>query len=277
MLEPGLYVVATPIGNLGDLSSRAIQTLSVVSTIYAEDTRHTQKLLSHFDIQTELRSLHQHNEAHRIDEVKSRIRSGDSIALVTDAGTPGISDPGSYIVSELLKDSLKVAPIPGASSLTSALSAAGYDHLDSGTLWLGFLPNKSKARREKISEIQAFSGVVTFLESPHRIKATASDLQELMPEREITVCRELTKRYETVSRMTCDALPEYIGEGVKGELTLVLGPVPPTDANDPEDALVALEKLLDAGLSAKDASKAIATLYGLPKRDLYRHAIQRAD
>ena len=184
MLKPGLYLVATPIGNLGDLTPRAAEVLTTAHRVYAEDTRHTQKLFNHFDIHTELRSLHQHNEASRAAEIKQSILNGEAIALVTDAGTPGVSDPGSTIVDALLADEMAVSPIPGASSLSAALSVSGFDHGEFGTLWAGFLPQKRKARRDTLAKFEKFPGVVVFLESPHRIEACATDLSEIFGERE---------------------------------------------------------------------------------------------
>ena len=273
MLSPGLYLVATPIGNLHDLSPRAIEVLSKAERVYAEDTRHSQKLLNHFDIPADLRSLHQHNEASRYPEIKARIEAGSALALITDAGTPGISDPGAAIVRELHNDALTVIPIPGASSLSAALSVSGFNHGEAGTLWYGFLPQKHKARRDTISTFESFEGVVVFLESPHRIESCATDLAELLGDRELVVCRELTKKFETVYRTTCTRFVELSTEAARGELTLVLGPkaAPATDESEAA-ALAALEKLLDAGLSAKDASKAASIIFGVAKKPLYNAA-----
>ena len=275
MLKPGLYLVATPIGNLGDLTPRAAEVLTTAHRVYAEDTRHTQKLFNHFDIHTELRSLHQHNEASRAAEIKQSILNGEAIALVTDAGTPGISDPGSTIVDALLAAEMTVSPVPGASSLSAALSVSGFDHAEHGTLWAGFLPQKRKARRDILANFQRFPGVVVFLESPHRIEACAGDLSEFFGERELVVCRELTKKFETVYRTTCSAFPSISKEAARGELTLVLGPGSVNVDSEEGDALEALYKLLDAGFSAKDASKAASLLFDIPKKVLYTAAIAK--
>ena len=275
MLKPALYLVATPIGNLGDLSPRAAEVLSAAERVYAEDTRHTQKLFNHFDIHTELRSLHQHNEASRAAEIKQSILNGGVIALVTDAGTPGISDPGSTIVNALLAAEMAVSPIPGASSLSAALSVSGFDHGEFGTLWAGFLPQKRKARRDTLAKFERFPGVVVFLESPHRIEACADDLSELLGDRELVICRELSKKYETVYRTTCNAFPSLGKEAARGELTLVLGPSTVQAESDQSDALEALDKLLNAGFSAKDASKAASLLFDVPKKVLYTAAIAK--
>lgn len=273
MLSPGLYIVATPIGNLGDLSERALETLRGVSRIYAEDTRHSQKLLNHFDIRVELRSLHQHNELSRAPEIIELTRSGAAVALITDAGTPGISDPGSAVVGAALQAAQAVIPIPGASALAAALSASGFDHGQDGTLWQGFLPQKSKARRDLITRLAGFPGVVVFLESPHRIEACAKDLAEIMGERPLVVCRELTKKYETILRTTCSNFPTQSSDSARGELTLVLGPTPPLPSTEVESrALDALASLLAAGFSAKDASKAASVVFGVSKKTLYAAA-----
>ena len=193
--------------------------LSAAERVYAEDTRHTQKLFNHFDIHTELRSLHQHNEASRAAEIKQSILNGGSvIALVTDAGTPGISDPGSTIVNALLAAEMAVIPVPGASSLSAALSVSGFDHGEFGTLWAGFLPQKRKARRDTLAKFERFPGVVVFLESPHRIEACADDLSELLGDRELVICRELTKKYETIYRTTCNAFPSLGKEAARGRI-----------------------------------------------------------
>ena len=275
MLKPALYLVATPIGNLGDLPPRAAEVLSAAHRVYAEDTRHTQKLFNHFDIHTELRSLHQHNEASRASEIQQSILNGEAIALVTDAGTPGISDPGSTIVNVLLEAKVTVCPVPGASSLSAALSVSGFDHGEFGTLWFGFLPQKRKARRDTLAKFERFPGVVVFLESPHRVEACADDLSDLFGDRELVVCRELTKKYETVYRTTCKAFPSLSKEAARGELTLVLGPGAAKVDSDEDEALEALYKLLDAGFSAKDASKAASILFDIPKKILYTAAIAK--
>jgi len=276
MLSAGLYLVATPIGNLEDLTPRALSVLENVSRVYAEDTRHTQKLLNHFSLKVDLRSLHQHNEMSRFPEISDLVADGSAVALVTDAGTPGVSDPGSAIVDSLLKANLPVIPIPGASSLSTALSVSGFDHGDVGTLWKGFLPQKPKARRTVLAELARFAGVVVFLESPHRIQACAEDLAELLDDRELVVCRELTKRFETIYRTTCKEFPALSEDAARGELTLVLGPSGSSEAeasDEHREALAALDALLQAGWSAKDASKAASTIFKVSKKLLYNVAI----
>ena len=276
MLNPGLYLVATPIGNLQDLSPRAIDVLRGALRVYAEDTRHSQKLLNHFDIQADLRSLHQHNEVSRYPEIKDLVEAGNALALITDAGTPGISDPGAAIVSALHDDDLSVYPVPGASSLAAALSVSGFDHGTAGTLWHGFLPQKQKARRDTIERFDQFEGVVVFLESPHRIQACAKDLADLLDDRALVVCRELTKKFETVYRTTCEQFVSKSEEASRGELTLVLGPKSaPAEDDAVQEAISAVFQLLDAGLSAKDASKAASIVFGVSKKILYNAAIER--
>jgi len=266
-----LFIVATPIGNLADFSERGITTLRNVAVVYAEDTRHSRVLLDHFGIATPLRSLHEHNEAARSAEVQAALERGDDVALLTDAGTPAVSDPGAEVVRRLAASAAQVTPIPGASALTAALSVAGFPVGEAGVWFIEFLPSKGSERAATVAAVVAHPGVVVFFEAPHRLAAALRALATLQPTREACACRELTKMHEEVRRGTLAQLAEW-AEAIepRGELTLVLGPfalphVPPEEAAI--DA--ALGRCLDAGLSARDAATAVAAMLELPRRLVY--------
>ncbi len=266
-----LFVVATPIGNLGDFSQRAIDTLRAVATVYAEDTRRSRVLLDHFGVRTSLRSLHEHNEAERAGEVQHALEGGSDVAVLTDAGTPAVSDPGAELVRRLAAAGVRVSPIPGASALTAALSVAGFPVNDAGVLFAEFLPPKGKERAQALARLTRHAGVAVFFEAPHRIADTLGELAALQPSRDVCVCRELTKLYEEARRGTLAELSQWAQEGeVKGELTLVLAPFALEAVSADEAAIdAALSRCLAAGLSARDAATAVAAVLELPRRDVY--------
>ena len=199
-IRPALYVVATPIGNLGDITQRAIDILSGVSLVAAEDTRHSQKLLAHLGVNAKLVSLHEHNERNKAESLINSILSGESIALVSDAGTPLISDPGYILVRTAIESGVSVIPVPGASALIAALSASGM--ASDRFLFEGFLPAKSSAKLKKLESLKKESGTVIFYESPHRVLATLESMVEVLgPERRIAMARELTKTFETIKTL----------------------------------------------------------------------------
>lgn len=216
-----LYIVATPIGNLGDITLRALETLKSVDFILCEDTRHTQKILNHFEIKTPTISYHQHSDEKKLREIKEILESGKSLALVTDAGTPGISDPGNNLIRQLTIEqfnNLTITPVPGPSALTAALSISGFD--TSKVLFLGFPPHKGRAKFFK--EVAEAQHTVAFYESNHRIKKCLGELAEVLDKkRQICVCRELTKQFETIYRGTIDEILQMkILE--KGEFVIVI-------------------------------------------------------
>ncbi len=213
-----LYIVATPIGNLGDITLRALETLKSVDFILCEDTRHTQKILNHFEIKTPTISYHQHSDERKLREIKEILASGKSLALVTDAGTPGISDPGNKLVSVITDHQSPVVPIPGPSALTAALSVSGFD--TSKVLFLGFPPHKGRAKFFK--EVAEAKHTVVFYESNHRIKKCLGELAEILDKkRQVCVCRELTKQFETIYRGTIDEILQMkILE--KGEFVIII-------------------------------------------------------
>lgn len=219
-----LYIVATPIGNLSDITLRALEVLKQVDLILCEDTRHTQKLLNHYNIKTPTLSYHQHSRLTKIEQIIKLLKTGKNLALVTDAGTPGISDPGGKLVSEVisqLSDSVNIVSIPGPSALTSSLSVSGL-RTDSFT-FLGFLPTK-KGRETLFKEISESKRTVAFYESPHRILKTLESLNQHILVREIVVCRELTKMFESIYRGTpSEVLEKLKRDKIKGEFVVIVG------------------------------------------------------
>lgn len=271
-----LYVVATPIGNLDDITLRALQVLRSVAIIAAEDTRMTARLLQHFTIQARLMAVHEHNERSAATRLIELLRSGKSVALVSDAGTPGISDPGAIVVSLVRQAGLRVVPIPGANAAISALSAAGMMHPH--FLFYGFLPHKAAQRRRELAQLRDLSHTLIFYESPHRILECVADLADVLGGgREITIARELTKVFETVyscqlqdARAWLDADPWR----QKGEFVLLVAGTPERqpESVSPEARRV-LETLM-AELPLKQAVKLAAAITGTKKNALYQLALQ---
>ncbi len=217
-----LYVVATPIGNLEDLSPRAVKTLQMVDLVASEDTRVTRKLLTRFGIKAPLISLFEHNERKRVSQLTRRLEEGKSVALVSDAGTPLVSDPGYRLVKEVVDKGFRVVPIPGPSALLAALSVSGLptDHFT----FVGFLPRKQTKRRRELQHLAELSHTLVIYESPRRILKTLRDIDEIMGKRQVVLCRELTKKYEEILRgRPLEILRNLEGGTIKGEITLVVG------------------------------------------------------
>ncbi|MEK6796134.1 MAG: 16S rRNA (cytidine(1402)-2'-O)-methyltransferase [Spirochaetota bacterium] len=223
-MTPGLYVVATPIGNLKDITYRAVETLRDVSFIAAEDTRRTMILLNAYDIKKELISYHGHSDERRMERIIERMQAGESCALVSEAGTPGISDPGVRLISNAREANIPVIPIPGASAFVTLLSVAGIP--TNGVLFVGFLPPKSGSRRNRLTELcTAEKKVIVLYESVHRITALAADIAAVFPpETPVVIGRELTKQFETIRRFCSKDLLDYSENGsiIKGEFTLII-------------------------------------------------------
>lgn len=272
---PGtLYVVATPIGNLEDMTFRAIRVLQTVDVIAAEDTRHTGKLLQHFQIKTPQISYHEHNRTQRLPELLAQLQRGQSIALVTDAGMPGISDPGYELVSACADVGMTVVPIPGASAVITALSASGLPS-DRFT-FEGFLPTKGKERRDRLEALALESRTMVLYEAPHRVLQTLQDLaQALSPERSIVAARELTKMHEEFWRGTiAEAVKEFGDRQPQGEFTLVVAGAQVEQPILSETAILAeLTDLLRQGLSRSSASRQLAERTALPRRQIYQLAL----
>lgn len=264
-----LFVVATPIGNLEDLSVRALRTLREVSLIAAEDTRHSRKLLSHFSIDTPLISYHEHNQRERRELLLRSLESGD-VALITDAGTPAISDPGADLVAAAHAAGHVVSPIPGPSSLAAAVSASGL--IDGPFLSLGFLPRERGPRQIAIGRAGASRLPLVLFESPHRLGATLADLEAALGDRDAVLMRELTKLHEEVRPGTLRTLRNWAeGAPGRGEVVLVVAGAK-DEAASPQDATSVIAALRRSGLSPSKAAREAAAITGLPRSELYEMA-----
>jgi len=269
---PGiLFVVATPIGNLEDITLRALRVLrEEVHLIACEDTRQTSKLLEHYGVHKPMVSYHEHNEAARVPDILEALRRGENVALVSDAGTPLLSDPGYRIVTAAVESGVSVVPIPGASAAIAALAGSG---LPTDEFWfIGFLPQKAAARRNTLIEIARHAGTVIAYESPHRIIETLSDIAEILKDRPIVLARELTKLYEEFIRGTAAEIRAHLitNQSARGEMTLVIGKGEQRETDVDADEEIA--RLQEAGMTRMDAIKAVAKRMGLPKREVYRRA-----
>jgi 16S rRNA (cytidine1402-2'-O)-methyltransferase len=273
-LEPALYVVGTPIGNLEDITLRALRVLRSVDRIACEDTRQTQKLLNHYEIRTPTVSYHDHNEMTRAPELIVHLEDGESIALVTDAGMPGISDPGFRLISLAVRHGIRVVPVPGASAFLSALVASG---LPGETFkFNGFLPSKSGQRKQMLEQVRDLPRTQIFYDAPHRIIETLKDIVEVMgPVRHIVVAREVTKIHEEFLRGRAEDVlrtAEQRGE-LKGEITLLIGK--PEENGRPAAAKETVAQMVsrlmqDDSLEEKDALKRVAKELGIGKSEAYR-------
>ncbi|MDM9582540.1 MULTISPECIES: 16S rRNA (cytidine(1402)-2'-O)-methyltransferase [unclassified Nostoc] len=273
--KPGtLYVVGTPIGNLEDITFRAVRILQTVDIIAAEDTRHTGKLLQHFQVKTPQVSYHEHNRTSRIPELLEHLVNNKAIALVSDAGMPGISDPGYELVKACIEAGIPVVPIPGASAAITALSAAGLP--TDRFVFEGFLPAKTQQRQEHLESLQTESRTLIFYESPHRLRDTLQDLAEIWgSDRQIVLGRELTKLYEEFWRGTiAEAIAYYSQREPQGEYTLVVAGIPASQPQLTEQELKAeLKQLISQGISRSQASRQLAKFTSLPRRQLYQLAL----
>jgi 16S rRNA (cytidine1402-2'-O)-methyltransferase len=268
-LQPGLYLVATPIGNLADISLRALSVLARADVIAAEDTRHSKKLLSHFDIAGERTPYHEHNAAKERPRILSRLRAGASVALISDAGTPLISDPGYKLVREALDEGFLVTSIPGPSAPLAALTSAG---LPTDTfLFAGFLPPKSGQRRARLEELKSIPATLVFFESATRLAKSLTDMAELLGARTAAVARELTKLHETITRGTLDRLATEFSEGsaLKGELVVVIAPPIEDSAGISDEKIVEqLGKALNLE-SFRDAVRSVSEVLQVPRSRVY--------
>lgn len=268
-LEPALYLVATPIGNLSDITLRGLQTLAGADMIACEDTRVTRVLLSRYGIESRPFAYHEHNANRAGPALVAALREGKSVALVSDAGTPLISDPGFRLVEQAVAADIRVIPIPGASAPLAALVASGLP--SDSFFFAGFLPNREKARRDRLEQLRAVPATLMFFESPRRLKKSLLACSEqLGPDRPAAVCRELTKMYEEVRRGSLGDLAEHFHKrpDIKGEIVLVIGP-PVDSAVSQQDAEDLLRDLAQSLSPAKAASEA-ARQTGLPRKELYQ-------
>ena len=270
-----LYVVATPIGNLRDISLRALDVLANVDRVVAEDTRNSSILLQHHGINAKLMSLHQHNERERSEQIVEHLAAGQSFALVSDAGTPGISDPGAILVECVRRAGYSVVPIPGASALVTALSASGMQTLPFG--FYGFLPVKSAARKKYLASLRGQTGTLIFYEAPHRVMECIDDLTELLgASRDVVIARELTKLFETIHHCKLGEAARWLAADsnrLKGEFVLMVsGAALDADVADAELERV-LQLLLAEELSVKQAAKLSAAILGASKNTAYERAL----
>ncbi len=269
-----LYVVGTPIGNLEDMTFRAVKILQSVDAIAAEDTRHTGKLLQHFQIKTPQVSYHEHNRNERLPELLNKLSEGKAIALVTDAGMPGISDPGYELVKACAEAGIEVVPIPGATAGITALSASGLP--THRFVFEGFLPASGQERQQRLESLQAESRTLIFYEAPHRVRETLQDLAQYLGEnRSIVLARELTKLHEEFWRGSIgEAIVHYNQQEPKGEFTLIVAGAEVEVPVLSEEALKAeLQQIMAQGVSRSQASRQLAQLTKLPRRQLYQLAL----
>lgn len=271
-----LYIVATPIGNLEDITLRAINVLENVDLIAAEDTRHTLKLLNHLNISKPMISYHRHNEKLRVDVLLKELKDGKDIALVSDAGTPGICDPGEEIIKKCIEEKIKVIPIPGACAMINALITSGID--TSEFSFLGFLPLNKKNRRNKLEEIKNSNKTIILYEAPHKLKNTLNDLKDILKDRKIVIAREITKIHEEYIRGTVDEIFKIV-DNLKGEMILIIDKN--ENINKIEDDLNNLtleehyEFYKNQGLEKKEIIKKIAKDRNVNKNEIYKMFINK--
>ena len=270
-----LYIIATPIGNLEDITLRAIRILKEVDLIAAEDTRHTLKLLNHLEISKPLISYHRHNEEIRTEELIKELKTGKNIGLVSDAGTPGICDPGEEIIKKCIEESIKVVPIPGACAMINALITSGISTKE--FIFLGFLPLNKKSRKEKLEEIKNANKTIILYEAPHKLKNTLNDLSDILQSREVVLARELTKIHEEYIRGTVKELMEKT-DNLKGEMILIIE----KNNKDNEEEINSLNNLTleehynfyeKRGLNKKEIIKKIAKDRNVSKNEIYQYFI----
>lgn len=267
-----LYLVATPIGNLQDITLRALETLKSVDIIAAEDTRHTLKLLNHFGISKPLISFYRHNEDIKTNTVIEKLINGENIALVSDAGTPGISDPGTILVQEAIKNNIKVISIPGACAFITALTCSGMD--TKSFRFIGFLPTNKKLRKEKLLSLRSENDILIFYEAPHKIKDTLADMLEFLGDKNCTIARELTKIHEELLR---GSISEILNKLVqpKGEFVIIID----NNIDNTESISLSIDELYtfysNTGLDKKEIIKQIAKEKGVPKNDIYKYFLDK--
>ena len=270
-----LYVVATPIGNLGDISIRAAEVIKSVPVVVAEDTRVARKLTSYLDTSPRLISFHRHSRESTLEGIIALLATSD-VALVTDAGTPGVNDPGAELVSRAAVAGVRVSPLPGPSSIVTALSVSGFNFNQFTSF--GYLPASSSKRRRRIAEVADCRTVAVCFEAPHRVVSTLSDMSEVMPERRIVVCRELTKIHEEIWRGTVDEAKSHF-VSPRGEFVMVFAPVetagPSSVSYSDEEILDVADSLRRDGLSTRELALMTAERLGLSRREVYQALIKR--
>ena len=265
-----LAVCATPIGNLEDVTLRVLHELAEADVVLAEDTRHTRGLLERHGIRARLLSYHEHNEAKRAAELLPRLQAGERLALVSDAGLPGISDPGARLIAAALEAGVPVTVLPGASAVETALVASGL--VGERYQFVGYLPRGERALTALGEELARWPWSVVAFESPQRLPRSLAVLARVIPDRPCAVCRELTKRHEEVVLGTVSELAERFGEPVRGEVTLVLGAAPPVEASG-DEAAAAVTELVEAGVPRRQAAELVSRLTGASRNALYRRSL----
>ncbi|MBI5038339.1 MAG: 16S rRNA (cytidine(1402)-2'-O)-methyltransferase [Nitrospirae bacterium] len=269
-----LYIVSTPIGNLEDITLRALHILRDVQIIAAEDTRHTQKILQHYNISTAQTSYHDHNKEEKAEILISRLKEGRDIALVSDAGTPGISDPGYYLINRAIEEGIKVTPVPGPTASIAALSISGLP--TDAFVFEGFLPAKRTARQKKLRELSTERRTLILFEAPYRLASTLRDIAEVLGNRKIVLTRELTKIFEEVIRgRVSEVIAKIEGRRLKGEMTLLLEGAPEEAAAGEVPDLHEYLKVLieEKGLSLKDAVSKASKDLDIPRKRVYKEAL----
>ena len=272
--SPALYVVPTPLGNLSDMTPRGIEVLRQVGWIACEDTRHSAPLLRHFGIEARLLAAHEHNEESAAQQIISRLNAGESVALISDAGTPAVSDPGARIVARVREAGYRIVPLPGPCAAITALSASGFT--ESHFLFYGFLPAKAKQREDALRELAALPYTLVFYEAPHRVVDTVDALLAIFgTARTLVLARELTKLFETIHACPLGEAPEWLREDTnrqRGEFVLMVSGAPPSV--DEGDAERVLQLLLDEGLPVKQAARLAHEITGVAKNTLYDLALR---
>lgn len=270
-IEPGLHIVSTPIGNLQDITIRALETLAACDVIACEDTRVTGVLLQRYGIRTQMMTYHEHNAQRQLPKILEALAAGRSVALVSDAGTPLISDPGFRLVGDVVEQGHKVVPIPGASAMLSGLVGAG---LPSDTiLFAGFLPNKTHGRKKRLEELKGIPATLVFYESPHRVGASLADMTEILGKRQAAVARELTKRFETFQRGTLAELSDFFsGDRPKGEIVILVSPPEEQELTEVDTDTLLLEALKDMPVST--AAKKVSKATGVDRKTIYTRAME---
>ena len=264
-----LYIVPTPIGNLEDITLRALRVLNEVDLIAAEDTRHTRHLLNHFGIATPLTSYHEHNEREKAAPLVERIKNGTNIALVSDAGTPAIADPGFRLVAAAVAAGIEIVPLPGASALATVLSACGLP--TDRFFFAGFLPAKKSERRARLGALGEQTATLVFYDAPHRLRETLDDLQQSLGDRELVVAREVSKVHEEFLRGKISQIAaELAGREVKGEITLVVHGATGEAKVSHELLKAEIRRLTDEGLGVKEIAELLGERFGVSKREVYR-------
>jgi len=269
-----LYIAATPIGNLEDITLRAIRVLKEADLIAAEDTRHTKHLLDRYQIETQLTSYHDHNKEEKAPVLVARLLDGKNVALVSDAGTPGISDPGYFLINLAIDQKIPVVPIPGATAAIAALSVSGMP--TDRFIFEGFLPAKHGARLKRLQELTKEERTIIFYEAPHKIIKTVEDMLEVLGDRRAVITRELTKIHEETIRGTLSEMLDHLHTGsIKGEFTIIVHGFSAEQQKQDIDTAEYLKNLmLHRGLSKKEAITAAAEALGLPKKDVYKESLK---